>query len=139
MAKESTTPDLEEIVIGLFEAAARGDWDALISYYAPGAVWETDDGILDVAGAPAVRELLEEWAGMFEDFAINVETVVDLGHGIVYTVFRQEGRPAGSSAVVTERGVMIYEWVDGMIARLISRQGIDEARVAAQRLAESRE
>ena len=76
---------------------------------------------------------------MFEDFAINVETVVDLGHGIVYTVFRQEGRPAGSSAVVTERGVMIYEWVDGMIARLISRQGIDEARVAAQRLAESRE
>jgi hypothetical protein len=33
---------------------------------------------------------------------------------------------------------LIYEWVDGMIARLIGRQDIDEARAIAERLAESR-
>jgi ketosteroid isomerase-like protein len=102
--EESTTPDLVEVVTGLFEAAVSGDWDVLISSYAPDAVWETADGVLDVAGASGVRGQLEEWAGVFEDFAIKVETVVDLGNGVVYSVFRQEGRPAGSTAVVTERG-----------------------------------
>jgi ketosteroid isomerase-like protein len=138
MPEESTTPDLVEVVSGLFEAAEHGDWDTLISHYAPGAVWETDDGILDVAGAPAVRALLEEWTGTFEDFKIRVETVVDLGNGVVYSAFHQEGRLAGSTAVVAERAAMIYEWVDGMIVRLISRQNIDEARAEAERLAASR-
>jgi len=138
MSQESTTPDLVEVVTGLFEAAERGDWEALISYYAAGAVWETDDGILDVAGASAVRGLLEDWAGVFEDFTITVETVIDLGNGVVYSVFRQEGRPAGSAGVVRERGAMIYEWVDGRIVRLISRQDIGAARALAERLAEER-
>jgi len=34
---------------------------------------------------------------------------------------------------------MIYEWVGGMIARVITRQDIDAARAEAERLAESRE
>jgi ketosteroid isomerase-like protein len=109
MPEQPTTADLVEVVTGLFEAAERGDWDTLISHYAPAAVWETDDGILDVAGAPAVRALLEEWTGTFEDFKIRPETVVDLGRGIVYSAFRQEGRLAGSAAVVAERAAMIYE------------------------------
>jgi ketosteroid isomerase-like protein len=44
MPGESTTPDLAEVVTGLFEAADRGDWDAMIGAYAPDAIWETDDG-----------------------------------------------------------------------------------------------
>jgi ketosteroid isomerase-like protein len=138
MPEESTTPDLVAVVTGLFEAADRGDWDALISHYAPCAVWESDDGILDVSGAPAVRALLEEWTGTFEDFKIRTETVVDLGNGIVYSVFHQEGRLKGSTAVVEENGAMIYEWVDGLITRVTVRQDIDEARAAAERLAEER-
>ena len=39
---------------------------------------------------------------------------------------------------MTERGAFIYEWVDGMIVRLINRPGIDEARALAERLAEER-
>jgi ketosteroid isomerase-like protein len=136
MSEESTTPDLVAVVTGLFEAADRGDWDALISHFAPGAVWESDDGILDVSGAPAVRALLEEWTGTFEDFKIRNETVVDLGNGIVYSAFHQEGRLAGSTAVVDEKGAMILEWVEGMIVRVIRRQDIDEARAAAERLAD---
>jgi hypothetical protein len=33
---------------------------------------------------------------------------------------------------------MTYEWVEGMIARVIVRQDIDAARAAAERLAEER-
>jgi ketosteroid isomerase-like protein len=138
MSEEPKTPTLVEVVTGLFEAADRGDWDAVISSYAPEAIWESDDGILDVAGASGVRGLMEGWASVFEDFTVEVETVVDLGNGVVYSVFHQEGRPLGSTGVVKERGAMIYEWADGRIARLIYRQDIDEARAAAERLAESR-
>src|SRR3981081_2789563 len=123
MSEGSPTPDLAEVVTGLFEAADREDWEAVISAYAPDAVWETEDGILDVAGASGVRGLLEDWAGAFEDWTIKVETVVDLGNGIVYSVYHQEGRPPGRTPVV---------------GRLFGRQDIDEARVLAERLAERR-
>jgi ketosteroid isomerase-like protein len=138
MSEESTTPNLVEVVTGLFEAADRGDWDAMIGPYAPDAIWETDDGIFDVAGASGVRGFLEEWAAVFEDWTVNVETVVHLGNGVVYSVFHQEGRLAGGTGVVRERGAMIYEWVEGMIARVITRQDIYAARAEAERLAESR-
>jgi ketosteroid isomerase-like protein len=138
MSREPTTPDLVEVVTALFEAADRGDWDTVMSAYAPDVIWDTEDGITDAAGASGVLGFFEEFAGMFEDYTIEVETVVDLGNGVVYSVYQQEGRPAGSTSVVTFRGALIYEWVDGMIARLIGRQDIDEARAAAERLAESR-
>jgi ketosteroid isomerase-like protein len=138
MPEESTTPDLVEVVTGLFEAADRGDWDAVVRPYAADVIFESRDGITDTAGAFRTRGFWEEWAGMFEDFTIKVETVLDLGNGVVYAVYHAEGRPAGSTAVVAERAAFIYEWVDGMIARLIVRQDIDEARAAAERLAEER-
>ena len=136
--EESATPDLVEVVTGLFEAADRGDWEAMIAPYAPDAIWESEDGITNAAGASRVRGLLEEWAAVFEGFTIKVETVVDLGNGVVFSVYHQEGRPAGGTGVVNDRGAMIYEWVDGMIARVIVRQDIDEARAYAERLAEER-
>jgi hypothetical protein len=88
-------------------------------------------------GASELRGFWEDWAGMFEDFTIKVDAVVDLGKGIVYAVYHMEGRPARSSTgVVTLRAALIYEWVDGMIKRLIVRQDIDEARADAERLAQ---
>jgi len=139
MSDEFTTPDLVEVVTGLFEAADRGDWGAVVKPYAPDCIWEDADGITDAVGASEVRGFWEEWAGMFEDFTITVETVVDLGKGIVFAIYHMEGRPARSSTgVVTLRAALIYEWVDGMIKRLIVRQNIDEARTAAEGLAESR-
>jgi ketosteroid isomerase-like protein len=138
MPEESTTPDLVEVVTGLFEAADREDWDAMIGPYAPDAIWETPDGILEAAGASEVRVLLEGWAAVFEDWTIKVETVVHLGNGVVYSVYHQEGRPVGSTGLVRERGAMIYEWVDSRIKRVIALRDINEARAAAERLAEER-
>jgi ketosteroid isomerase-like protein len=138
MAEEYTTPGLVEVVTALFEAADRGDWDWAIGHYAPDAVWESDDGILDRAGASSVRGMWEEFEGMFEDFTIKVETVVGLGNGIVYSVYYTEGRPAGSTGVVAERLALIFEWVNGKIVRLIARRDATEGREVAERLAEER-
>ena len=79
MPNESATPDLVEIVTGLFEAADRGDWDAVVEPYAPDVIWESEDGMMSADGANAVKALWEEWADTFEDFRIEVESVVDLG------------------------------------------------------------
>jgi hypothetical protein len=81
---------------------------------------------------------LEEWVAVFENWTVKVETVVHLGNSVVYSVFHQEGRVTGGRGVVAERGAMIYEWVEGMIARVITRQDIDAARAEAERLAEER-
>jgi ketosteroid isomerase-like protein len=138
MAEEPTTSDLVELITSLFEAADRGDWDAVLAPYAPDAILESEDGFTGEAGASRIRGFWEEWASMFEDWTIEVETVVDLGHGIVYAVYHSEGRPAGSTGVVRERASFIYEWVDGMIARTLVGSDSVEARAAAERLAEER-
>jgi hypothetical protein len=49
-----------------------------------------------------------------------------------------EGSPAGSTRVVRGLVAVVSEWDDGMIARLIYRYDSDEARAAAERLAEER-
>ena len=138
MAQESATPDLVEVVAGLFEAADRGDWDTVLSAYAPYAVLETADGVFDAVSPARMRGFWEEVAATFEDFAIKVETVVDLGNGIVYSIYRAEGRLAGSTGVVTERMARIYERAEGRITRVITRQHLDEARAAAEWLAGER-
>jgi len=136
--EESTSPDLVEIVTGLFEAADRGDWAAVVRPYAAEVIWESEDGVMSANGANAVRALWEDWAGTFEDFGIEVESVVDLGGGVVHAVYRQQGRIAGSSSLLTARGVLVYEWRDGMILRVFARAATDQARAAAERLAQER-
>ena len=91
MSAGSTTRDLVEVVTGLFEAADRWDWEAVLRPYARDAILETEDGFLDLAGASGLRGFWEEWAAMFEDWTVKAETVVDLGNGVVYAVFQQEG------------------------------------------------
>ena len=39
MPEESTTLDRVDVVTGLFEAADRGDWDAVLRLFAPDAIW----------------------------------------------------------------------------------------------------
>ena len=49
------------------------------------------------------------------------------------------GRLADSAARVQERWSYTVTWTEGMIARVVVRADIDNARAAAERLAESRE
>jgi len=111
----------------------------VVSSYAPDVLWESEDGITSADGGAAVRGLWEEWSGTFEDFMIDVESVVDLGNGVVYAVYREQGRIAGGNALLVQHGALVYEWANGMITRVMARADTDEARAAAQRLAESRE
>jgi uncharacterized protein (TIGR02246 family) len=137
MSDESTTPDLVELVQRAIEAANRRDLDAVITSFAPDVVFE-GRGLGDIfEGRPAFRSFLENWFGMYEELEFGIEEVRDLGNGVVIAVVVQNGRPAGSAGHLRQREGWVFVWVRGLIARLTISE-IDEARAAAERLAEER-
>jgi ketosteroid isomerase-like protein len=137
-AEESTTPDLVELSLGLFEAANRGDLDAVMSFYAPDAVWESPPLGTRFEGLPAIRGFHEDWLSAYDEWQAEAEELLDLGNGVIFGVLRQSGRPVGSTGHVQTRVAVISEWVDGKIVRVIVYPDIDVARAAAERLAEER-
>jgi ketosteroid isomerase-like protein len=134
------TPDLVELGRVLFEAANRRDFDALLSFYAPDAVWDMNPlgGLGTFEGHAAIRGFWEDWYTSYEDFEIEPEQTLDLGDGVGFNVVIQNARPVGSSSAVRLRYALVSVWVAGLIVRLTNYTNIDEARAAAERLAEER-
>src|SRR5271165_6802049 len=141
MSEESTIPDPVELVRGGFDSISRGDFDAMLTLLAPDVVFQgRAEGVTGrIDGAAAFREFWEGWYDTFKEFKIEAEKILDLGNGIVWTVYRQEGRPAGTSGLVSEQYAIVFEIVDGVAMRLTNYTDMDEARAAAERLAEERE
>jgi ketosteroid isomerase-like protein len=140
MPEESTTPDLVERWRELLEAANHGEPDTsrLLSSYAPDAVFEVVALGTTFEGVDAIRGFLEDWIGSYEEFKIDVEEIRSLGNGIALAVFVMEGRPAGSTGHVRYRIAQVSTWVNGVIGRVTGYNDADEARAAAERLAEER-
>jgi hypothetical protein len=67
----------------------------------------------------------------------GLEEVRDLGNGVVYAVVVQNARPAGSASHVRAREGWVFVLVRGLITRLTVYE-VEEARAAAERLAEER-
>jgi ketosteroid isomerase-like protein len=138
MAEESTTPDLVERWRQAAEAAYRGDLDATLGIFAPDAVWEVQPLGISHRGASAIRSFLEDWLGSYENYEDDQEEGLDLGNGVVFVVSRLDARPGGSLGRVQERWSFTVLWVAGMVMRVTGRNDIDQARAAAERLAQER-
>jgi ketosteroid isomerase-like protein len=139
MTEEPTTPDLEEIARKFIEAVKRRDIDAGLSNFRPDAVW--DDSAIGLGtheGRAAMREHVEVWMGSYEDFEIVIDELCDLGNGVVFAVNLQKGRPVGSIGFVQLRYADITIWAEGLIEHYTTYTDIDEARAAAERLAQER-
>jgi ketosteroid isomerase-like protein len=141
MPEESTTPDLVELTRGAFEAVSRRDLDALMHFYAPDALLDTTRTVgVAPRGRAAIRGLLEDWIGAYEELEWVHDEPLDLGSGVVFAVVRQKGRPVGTIGHVQQREGWVWVWVDGLIASHTTypANDIDEARAAAERLAQER-
>jgi ketosteroid isomerase-like protein len=144
MTEESTTSDPAEVLRRAGEAVNRRDFDAALSAYAPDVVWELSSfgfGVLEggpLVGREAMRKFWEDLTGAFEDFEFGGEEFHDLGHGVTFWVLAVRGRPHGSGGFVETRLGVAAIWRDGRIARAKTYSDIDEARAAAERLAEER-
>ena len=137
MSEESTTSDLVELLHRAFEAANRGDLDAVASSFAEDATFD-GRGVPDhYEGRAAIRSMLEEWFGSYEELEFGLEEVRDLGNGVVFAVVIQNGRPAGSAGHLRQREGWVFVWVRGLVASLTTSE-VGEARVAAEHLAQER-
>jgi hypothetical protein len=57
---------------------------------------------------------------------------------VLSVAIREDGCLKGSDARVQARHLQVFEWAQGTILRISGYPGIDEARAAAQLLAEER-
>jgi ketosteroid isomerase-like protein len=139
MSEESTPLDLVERTRQAFEALTGGDLDAALSLYAPDAVWDASvNGLGTFEATEAIRAFVEGWRGSFDDYAIEMEEILDLGNGVVFAAYRESGRPTGSKGLVQERRCSIAVFVDGLVSTLTFFQHSDKARAGAERIAEGR-
>jgi ketosteroid isomerase-like protein len=141
MPDESTAPDLAQALRRLTEAANRRplDLDEALAMYSHDAV--VDNGPVGAGlfeGREAIRGFFEDWATLYEDFEQVLEEVRHLGHGVTFALILLRGRLVGSSAPIELRYAGVSTWTDGLIERVTTYTDIDEARVAAERLAEER-
>src|SRR5271169_838682 len=140
MSEESTTPDLELLRQAL-EPLNSGDLDALMGFYAPEAVLDTTRTVgVAFHGRAAIRGLYEDWMGAYEELEWAVDEPLDLGSGVVFTVARQKARPVGTTGYIQQREGIFWVWVEGLCVSqtVYPEADIDEARAAAERLAQER-
>jgi ketosteroid isomerase-like protein len=138
MREESTTPDVQ-LVRETVEVGGRRDLDALLAFYAPEAVWDMSKvGMGEFAGLAAIRGFLEDWFGSYEEMQWEAEEIRDLGNGVTLAVVVQTGRPVGSIGEAQVRSAGVSIWRDGLTEKVTHYQDIDEARAAAEHLAQER-
>jgi ketosteroid isomerase-like protein len=144
MSEESTTPDMVELTRTYIETVNRRDFDAMESVYTPDVVLHGElIGMFE--GRAAARGFMEDrktCTAPTRSFAArrsrSSKEILDLGNGLIFTVYRQEGRLAGTSGLLTEEYAILFEIVDGVAVRVTNYADIDEARAVAERLGKER-
>jgi ketosteroid isomerase-like protein len=138
MPEESTTPDLVRLGRQAYDAMSRGDVDVVASFFAADAVYDLSDaGLETFEGGEAIRRFLEDWRRSYETYRYEVE-ILDLGHGVGLSVLRESGRLVGGKGRVDQRVAHVHIWANGKIEWLKHYTDLDEARAAAERLAQER-
>jgi ketosteroid isomerase-like protein len=139
MSEESRIDDSFEPLRRTVEAYRRGDLEAHMRSYAPDAVLDMSArGLGNFEGRAAIRGFWEDYYRSFDDLRFELEEAIDFGNGVMFAVVRQDARPAGSLGRVQTREAWVSIWENGLLLRGSSYSDIDEARAAAERLAEGR-
>src|SRR5450759_4382210 len=72
MAEESTTPDLVELARRSIEAGSSGDFDAMLSFFAPDGVWDMSPlGMGRFEGRTPIRAFLADWHGAPTGYGVD--------------------------------------------------------------------
>lgn len=139
MPKESTTPDVVELNLRFVEAWNRRDVEAMVSFFAPDAVWEgIVPGTEQIRGRTAIRGHLEDRLRPYEEYQVQLEELLELGNGVSFSVSLHKGRLVGGSNFVQMRLPVVVLREGDLVVRIKTYTDRDQARAAAERLAEER-
>jgi ketosteroid isomerase-like protein len=124
---------------GGYDDGINADLDVVMSLHADEAVYDMSPmGLGVLEGQAAIRGLYEDWRSSYEAFEAELEELRDLGHGVTFSVVVNRGRLHGSAHWIELRYASVGIWAGGLIERGISYTDVDEARAAAERLAQER-
>jgi hypothetical protein len=108
----------------------------MMSFYGPDSVWDISRwGLGTHAGPAAIQAFFEDWIGAFDGYAVEIEELLDLGNGVVFTVGRQRGRPRGSRSSLELQHAAVFVWAGEVAVRVTNYRDLEEGRAAAERLA----
>jgi ketosteroid isomerase-like protein len=140
MSEEACDRNPVELTRGFYETMDRDwDFDTLADFFASDAVWDLSGSHLGIyEGVAAIGDFLVSYWATWEDHHHEIEEILDFGHGVLSVAIWEDGCPRGSDARVQARHLQVFEWVQGEIVRITGYPDIDEARAAAERLAEDR-
>jgi len=136
MSGESRPVGPLELTRRAFESADR---DAMMGLLGPDSVWDISRwGLGTHTGPTAIRRHFDDWIGSFAEFEITLDEVVEMGNGVVYAVAIQNARPAGGRGRISLTHASVFVWDGEVAVRVTHYRDRDEARAAAERLAEER-
>ncbi len=121
-----------ELTRRAFASADDRDFEAMMSFFGPDSVWDVWSwGLGTHSGPRAIRTFFGDWIGGFDDYHVELEELVDLGHEVVFAVATQTARPAGSRGFIQLRHAAIWVWEGEVAMRVTHYQDIEGARVVA--------
>jgi ketosteroid isomerase-like protein len=142
MHDEVPNPSLVELAQRTLDAANAADFDALQRLYAPDAVWNAPGANIveeRFEGNVARRQFLESRYATLEASEVLAEEIRDLRNGVILAQLVQRGIPPGGTVSIEFRHATVSVWVNGLIVENSAYTDIDEARAAAEQLAQERE
>jgi hypothetical protein len=136
MSDKSTTPDPLELTHRTYASLNSRDLDAFVGLLAPSCVFDLSRFDLGTyTGPDAIRRFYEEWIGPLYEFGVVVDDIKSLGNGVIYAT--QVGHRGHSPNVSLELGGgVVGVWEHGKLVRMTVYPDIDEARAAAEQLAQ---
>jgi ketosteroid isomerase-like protein len=140
MPEHRATQDVAALTRAFGKVA--GDVDGEMTFYGARPVYDLSPmGIGVYEGRAAIRAFLAGWMTSYEAYEEEMQEVIDLGNGVAFAAVRESAVPLGSTAQARVQSVYGFAivWVDGKIARIIAYPNANEARAAAELLAEERE
>jgi ketosteroid isomerase-like protein len=136
---EESTPDLVELTRHAIESGAAGDVDATLSHYTSESVWDMSRvGLGEYTGFESIRRFVTDWIGLYEELRVDIREILDLGGRVTLAVAHMDGRLTGSTGHVAVDYASVITWSDAAIVRASHYSDVDEARAAAERLAQER-
>ena len=136
-SEKSTTPDLVALARRSIEVESI---DGAVGFYAPDGVWDASPWGMGVfEGQTAIRGFFADWLSSYSGIDWTAEEIRDLGNGVTFAVILQKASVVGSTAPTQLRYAAVMEWSGALILHTTTYTDIDEARVAAERLARERE
>ena len=137
MAQEKRSHTNVHLVRRYLQAFAGGGVDAIAQYWDPDVSWRAIEGAPDdvgeMHGTEALRGYVQEWVDMFEDFAVALEDIREVGDGRVIAVQRLSGRAKISGAETDFRYAAVYVVRGDKIVGGREYMTLDEALAAVGR------